>query len=67
MVLNKILTFFLTVSKNIPENVPRRILCQHPTLHTGSSYVATGSRRISSRFLNFIRSNRYGCHELKIR
>ena len=36
--------------------MPRRKLCQHPTSHTGSSYVPTGSRWISSRLLNFMRS-----------
>ncbi|CAF5078174.1 unnamed protein product [Rotaria sp. Silwood1] len=46
--------------------MPRRRLCQHPTLHTVSSYVATGSRLVSSRLLNFIRT-RYDLEQLNIR
>ncbi|CAF4111889.1 unnamed protein product, partial [Rotaria sp. Silwood2] len=46
--------------------MPRRRLCQHPTLHTVSSYVATGSRPVSSRLLNFIRT-RYDLEQLNIR
>ncbi|CAF1557734.1 unnamed protein product, partial [Rotaria sp. Silwood1] len=45
--------------------MPRRRLCQHPTLHTVSSYVATGSRPVSSRLLNFIRT-RYDLEQLNI-
>ncbi|CAF3665666.1 unnamed protein product [Rotaria sp. Silwood1] len=46
--------------------MPRRRLCQHPTLHTVSSYVATGSRLVSSRLLNFIRT-RYDLEQLDTR
>jgi hypothetical protein len=66
VVLNNTFIFFLTISKKNTKNMPRRKLCQHPTLHTGSSYIATGSRWISSHLRNFI-ENRYGFEELNIR
>ncbi|CAF1503421.1 unnamed protein product, partial [Rotaria sordida] len=46
--------------------MPRLKLCQHPTAHTGSSYIAKGSRLISSHLRNFI-WDRYGFEELNIR
>jgi hypothetical protein len=46
--------------------MPRRQLCQHPTLHKDSSYKPTGSRQISYHLLDFI-CNRYAYEELKIR
>ena len=55
----------MTIDKKNTENMPRRKLCQHSTLHTDSSYIATGSRLFSSHLRNFIQ-NRYSFEELNI-
>jgi hypothetical protein len=56
--------YLCTIKKKL--KMPRRQLCQHPTLHKDSSYTSTGSRWIPSHHLKFI-CNRYDLKELNIR
>jgi hypothetical protein len=66
LIYNNIFICFVYYQENI-EKMPRRKLCQHPIRHISSSYVATGSRWVSFRLLNFIRSRYYGLGQLNIR